>query len=86
MQLEIEGIGQQKATLADWKKDNEIYSHKAWAVLAGDCPWSAWANNPDPIDHLGNHGDHWFGHGETEKEAILKLCEIEEIKIPFWWK
>lgn len=86
MQLEIEGIGQQLATLADWKKDHAVFTHKSWASHHGEKPWNAWAGNPRPLDHLETNGEGAFGFGETEKEAILNLCEKENIEPPFWWK
>ncbi len=85
MQLEIAGIGQQIATVSDWKKENDVYTHKSWGLPAGDNPWNAWCGNPDAGDHLNNKGEDAFGFGETEKEAILNLCSKEEIKPPFWW-
>ncbi len=81
-QLGIEGIGQQLATLADWKKQNNIFTHKG---IIEDKPWSAWSELESPFDFLHEYGDSAFGFGKTEKVAILNYCEQENINPPFWW-
>jgi hypothetical protein len=47
--------------------------------------WCAWRFIENPADALGKQGDDWWGFGESEKSAILDLCDIYKIKPPFWW-
>ena len=82
-QIEIEGIGQQLATLEGWKNQNQIFTHKSH--IDDDKKWNAWGETESPFDFLHKYGDSAFGFGETEKEAILNYCEQENIKPPFWW-
>lgn len=82
-QLTIDGIGQQKATLSDWKNQKGVYTHKSDYSMPE--PWSAWAHSANPLDLLEKYGDGCFGFGNTEKAAILNLCLIENIEPPFWW-
>ena len=85
MQLEIDGIGQQKYTLAMWKVDHKIFTFHA-PHMQGRCPtWSCWDEIKCPIEFIGKYGDHNQGFGNTEKEAILDFCEKQNIKPPFWW-
>jgi len=81
-QLGIEGIGQQKATLSDWKKQNGIFTHKSDIC---EKQWTAWNEIESPCDFLSEYGGEAFGFGATEKAAILDFCEKENIKPPFWW-
>ena len=70
--------------LTEWKHQNSVFTHKADYDMPE--PWAAWANDPNPLERLSCCcGDNCFGFGNTEKEAILKLCHIEHIPAPFWW-
>jgi len=82
-QLSIEGIGQQKATLGDWKKVNKIYTWNSPGC--GDHPWTCWDEMESPGDFGDKYGFDAMGFGATEKEAIIEYCEKEEIELPFWW-
>lgn len=82
-QLEIEGIGQQLATLEDWKKERKVFTHKSDAV--DETPWSAWDEIESAHDFGHKYGFDSMGFGKTEKEAILNYCYQENIKPPFWW-
>lgn len=82
MQLEIEGIGQQKATLSDWKRDNKIYT---WHSPGCDHEWSCWDEIESPHDFGHTYSFDAMGFGNTEKEAILDYCQKEGIAPPFWW-
>lgn len=84
-QLSIDGIGQQKATIANWKKENRVYTHFSAMTSSGGLPWSSWTENPDPIDELSRYGDSAFGFGNSEKEAIIDVCKKQKIKLPFWY-
>lgn len=84
-QLELEGIGQQKATLADWKAGNNIYTFYSENMAGEECPWSCWDEIESPIDFMEQYGCDSIGVGETEKEAIIEFCMDNEIKLPFWW-
>lgn len=83
-QLEIPGIGQQLATLADWKKDNSVFTHHADHMPADENPWCAWDEIESPSHFLEKFGD-LFGYGKTEKAAIIDFCGQHDIKLPFWW-
>lgn len=84
-QLEIDGIGQQKASLADWKKQNKIFTHDA-PHMGNDGPrWSCWAEIAAPSDFLEIYGQDAFGYGGSEKTAITDFCQKHEIELPFWW-
>jgi len=83
MQLEIEGIGQQKATLSDWKKENKIYTYESNGI---EKPWSAWGEVEAPWDFGHEYGFDKMGLGNTEKEAIWSFCDKWGIQPPFWWK
>lgn len=86
MQLEIEGIGQQKATLADWKRENDVYTHYSEYMECEDGPaWSCWDQIESPIEFGEKYSFDAIGVGSTEKEAIIKFCSENEIKLPFWW-
>ncbi|WP_257282155.1 hypothetical protein [Endozoicomonas sp. ISHI1] len=85
MQTELPGIGQQKVTLADWKNENEIFTHKARGLTPEELPWSAWSEIEDPSDYISTHDPESMGYGSSEKEAILNLCAKEGRKPPFWW-
>ena len=82
-QLTIDGIGQQLTTLAQWKKENNIFTHK------NDCddalPWSAWDEIESPFEFADKYSFDAIVRGNSEKQAILKYCEQEQIKPPFWW-
>jgi len=82
-QLSIDGIGQQLASVEDWMKEHEVYTHRSNNEYVD--PWSAWDGDPDPAEALGRYGDDYFGFGATQKEAIFDLCKKIEIKPPFWW-
>lgn len=84
-QLDIPGIGQQKAKLSDWKKENKVFTHHAPHMA--DCnPWCAWNEILSPDDYLNRYGGEAFGYGKSEKSAILDLCDKDDdIKLPFWW-
>ena len=84
MQLEIDGIGQQRATLSEWKSQNNIFTYHA--KFADDhTKWTCWDKIEDPSEFLGKYGDHCFGFGLTEKAAILNFCQKHRVKPPFWW-
>ena len=84
-QLEIGGIGYQKVSLSDWKKENDIRTHHA-PHMKGECPtWSCWDEFESPEDFLSKHGDIWMGFGDSEKEAIMDFCLKCKIELPFWW-
>jgi hypothetical protein len=84
VQLEIEGIGQQKASLSDWKVENNIYTHHA-PHMEGNKRWTCWAEIECPAEFLGQHGDHNMGFGETQKAAIQDFCKLHNVAPPFWW-
>ena len=85
-QLEINGIGQQKATLTDWKKENNIYTHKLNdETLDHDVQWSCWDEFKCVEEFASDYGYDAIALGKTEKQAILKFCHDNEIKPPFWW-
>lgn len=83
MQLEIDGIGQQKATLKDWKSVNKIYTWNS--PRCGDKPWSCWDEIESPGDFGHTYGFEEMGFGSTEKDAIIDYCKKQDIKLPFWW-
>lgn len=85
MQLEIEGIGQQKVTLSMWKKENNIFTHNSPHMPDKKTNWSCWDEYECPGDFISSYSDSAMGYGETEKEAILKFCYDNEINPPFWW-
>ncbi|WP_417550160.1 hypothetical protein [Methylophaga sp.] len=84
-QLEIDGIGQQKAKLSDWKKANDIFTHHSPHMDKADLQWTCWSEDNDPGDFLGKHGDDAFGFGSSEKAAIADFCHKHNIERPFWW-
>ena len=84
MQLEIEGVGQQKMTLNDWMNAHTIFTHHA-PHMNGDKRWTCWDEFRDPGEFLGCHGDHCFGFGSSQKEAVMDFCKNHEIEPPFWW-
>jgi len=84
-QLAIDGIGQQKVTLDDWKKESGIYTHNAEFTENEGMKWSAWNEYESPIEFLSNYHCEDMGFGKTQKEAILEFCRKEQIKPPFWW-
>lgn len=82
-QLGLAGIGQQLMTLATWKKENQIFTHKSF--LDDDLRWSAWDEIEDFHDFMSTYGPDCIARGNSEKEAILKFCEWNGIEPPFWW-
>lgn len=85
-QLEIEGIGQQKATLSQWKIDNSVFTHHSPHLEGNGFTWSCWGESSDPEQFLSKYGDNSFGFGNSEKSAILSFCNKHNIEIPFWWR
>lgn len=84
-QLELEGIGQQKYTLAMWKKENKIYTHLA-DHMEDDRRWSCWDEFESPLDFGEKYSYDAMAVAGTEKKAIEKFCDENDIKLPFWWK
>ena len=87
-QLEINGIGQQKVTLKDWKKQNKIYTHLsnfADDLEGQDLKWSCWNEIECPAEFGSKHSFDAMSLASTEKEAIIKHCARNEITPPFWW-
>ncbi len=84
IQLEIPGIGQQLATLDDWKAENDIFTHNSGFSDDG-LPWSAWSGIESPHDFGHEHSFDSMGYGNTEKDAIVQYCLKEKIRLPFWW-
>lgn len=80
-QIEINGIGQQKYTLSDWKRDNKIFTHHSYAFDEWLC-WDEYENHEDFIAH---YSEEPICSGKSEKAAIQAFCEQENIKQPFWW-
>tara|TARA_Y100001936_G_scaffold248197_1_gene295543 strand:+ start:452 stop:715 length:264 start_codon:yes stop_codon:yes gene_type:complete len=85
MQLEIDGIGQQKMTLSKWKATNDIHTHNSPHMDEPRLYWTCWGEIKDPAEFLGKYGDHAFGFGGSEKTAILDFCKKHDIEPPFWW-
>lgn len=85
-QLEIDGIGQQLATLEDWKAQNKIFTHRSEYHEVFNGPvWSCWDEIEDPFEFDEKYSFNAMGYGDTEKEAIIDFCINEEIALPFWW-
>lgn len=74
-QLELE-IGQQKTTLSDWKKDNNIFT------IDTPCHWICWNEIEDYEEFLSKYGDAGR-YGDTEKEAIIKFCHEKKLNCLF---
>jgi len=81
-QLDIPGIGQQLATLAEWKAQNKIYTQM---INSEDYDWSAWDEIESPHEFGSKFGFDCMGLGNSEKEAILNYCGKQNIDPPFWW-
>ena len=79
-QIEIEGVGQQLATLATWKKENLIFTR-----LGNFGEWTCWDEIECPIEFLNRYGGEAIACAATEKEAIRKFCHEEGVELPFWW-
>ncbi len=82
-QLGIPGIGQQKAKLSDWKKENKIYTHHAPHME--ESPWIAWDEFESPHDYDSHYDPDSMGFGKSEKEAITDFCTEHDKALPFWW-
>lgn len=80
-QLEIEGIGQQLATLDQWKIDNNIFTHKTYC----EEPWSCWNEIECALDFADKYGMEAICVGNTEKQAVTSFCFENQINMPFWW-
>jgi len=84
MQLEIDGIGQQKYQLSDWKREHKVFAHHAPHME--ESTWSSWHGIDCPSEFLGRYGDSAFGFGMTERECLDDLLEKwPDIPRPFWW-
>jgi len=79
-QLEINGIGQQCMTLDQWKKDNNIFTHKT-----NDDRWSCWDEYESVEEFSSKYSYAFVALGKSEKEAILNFCNANDIAPPFWW-
>ncbi len=84
IQLEIPGIGQQLATLDDWKAENLIFTHNSGFSDNG-LAWSAWGEIESPHDFGHEYSFDSMGYGSTEKDAIVQYCAKVKINPPFWW-
>jgi len=84
-QIEIPGIGQQKATLADWKVEHEVFTHKS-EIPQNSNPWNAWMEFESAFEYMHKNNPDDMGFGKSEKDAILNLCDKHGITPPFWWK
>ena len=84
-QLELVGIGQQKMTLEQWKKDNNIFTHRHYVPTEDEKLWSCWDELESPHDFIDKYGQQAIAMSMTEKQAILDFCFDNEIEIPFWW-
>lgn len=85
-QLEIPGIGQQKARLVDWKRENNIHTHHCPDIERA--PWVCWQGEEgeaEAVEYLEDEGEDGFGTGMTESAAIVDYCNKVGLKRPFWW-
>lgn len=80
-QIEINGIGQQKYTLSDWKRDNKIFTHQSWAYDE----WLCWNEYENPEEFIAHYSEEPICAAKSEKAAIQAFCEKQNIKQPFWW-
>lgn len=85
-QLEIDGIGQQKAKLSDWKKANNVFTHHSAHVERIDMQWTCWDETDDVFIFIEKYGDSAMGFGSSEKAAISDFCQKHNIECPFWWR
>ncbi len=83
MQLELDGIGQQLATLEGWKEENKIFTRDTHENK--DLPWIAWDEIESPYEFSYKYSFMDMAFGSTEKEAIENYCQQESIRLPFWW-
>lgn len=84
-QLELDGIGQQLAKLSDWKKENNIFTHNSMVNDPEYKNWSCWDEIEGALDFMDKYGYDAIALAHTEKEAIIKFCTDNDIKLPFWW-
>ena len=85
-QLPIPGIGQQKMTLCQWKKDNQIFTHHApHMVESGSMSWTCWGGLESPSEFASLHGEQQMAFASSEEDAIQIYCSKHNISLPFWW-
>ena len=85
-QLELEGIGQQLASLSQWKKDNGIYTHHHYCPDEDEMEWSCWDEFESPLEFIERYPMDAMGYGKSQKSAIIDFCQKEQIDLPFWWR
>jgi len=85
-QLELPGIGQQKITLTQWKKQNQIFTHHSpHLVEHSNWTWTCWNELENPEEFLSRYGDKAMSFASNEKDAVLCQCAKIGIDKPFWW-